>query len=90
MSNRLAQFRFRRASTLSSNINSEAIQIEETIPMSVKEIESAVQELANAFNKMDIKAVVTSMFGGVWKQLRGVSFTRTAHLDCASSWAAYP
>ncbi|HEY2484437.1 MAG TPA: nuclear transport factor 2 family protein [Candidatus Binataceae bacterium] len=26
--------------------------------MSVKEIESAVQELANAFNKMDIKAVV--------------------------------
>ena len=26
--------------------------------MSVKEIESAVQELANAFNKMDMKAVV--------------------------------
>jgi uncharacterized protein (TIGR02246 family) len=29
----------------------------ENIPMSVKEIESAVQELANAFNKMDMKAV---------------------------------
>ena len=29
--------------------------------MSVKEIESAVQELANAFNKMDMKAVVNQL-----------------------------